>query len=104
MHFTVTFISAPEDKGYSYGLVFIPSPVWMQGKREILNLNPERPAYQVGSVHRLLKAEGITFSQHDLEVVLTVHPHGNGTWTDFQEVVSDLQQAGYRVHLAGMIS
>ena len=40
MHFTVVF-DGHEDTDLSYGLVFVPCPVWMEGKRELANLHPE---------------------------------------------------------------
>ena len=41
----------------SYGLVFMPSPVWVNRVGMLINLNPSSPKYQLGSVKKLLDKE-----------------------------------------------
>jgi hypothetical protein len=106
MKFTVVF-SSHESCDLSYGLVFIPCPVWMQGEREILNLNPENPYYQPGSVRRLWEAERVKTKlladgMHACTVV--IHPVGNGSWQDLHALVADLKAEGFSVAVAGEVA
>jgi hypothetical protein len=96
MKFTLTF-SSDESTNLSYGLVFIPCPVWIQGKREIINLNPERPDYQKGGLHKLLDLEPILSRQDEKHCVLTVHQEGHGSESDLNMLLEDLKQEGYTV-------
>jgi hypothetical protein len=97
MRFTVIFDSA-EAEDHSFGLVFVPCPVWVQGARTILNLNPESPRYEVGSVRRLLDKEHIEVgSDMPMRAVAVAHPGGNGTFQDFGELIRDLEFEGFRV-------
>jgi hypothetical protein len=51
MRFDIVFDIA-EDASVAYGLVFVPSPVWVHGRRQLINLNPKSPAYHaVRSAH-----------------------------------------------------
>ena len=59
MKFTVVFASN-DSTDLSYGLVFIPCPAWVRGEKVVLNLNPENPHYQPGSVKKLLTVERIS--------------------------------------------
>jgi hypothetical protein len=72
MRFTVIFDSA-EAEDHSFGLVFVPCPVWVQGVRTSLNLNPESPRYEVGSVHRLLDKEQIEVGRDMPSGLLWLH-------------------------------
>ena len=97
MRFTVIFDSA-EDQDHSFGLVFIPSPVWVHGARQILNLNPEEPRYKMGSVRELLEEERIE-SRIGLprRSVVVAHPSGNGTFEDLAVLIRDLEFEGFGV-------
>jgi len=99
VRFTVTF-DAYEDRDLSYGLVFIPSPVWVQGSRQVVNLSPEDPHYRRGGVKRLLAAER---TEVDLEVVkrctVVAHREGHAQPQDMIELVSDLEDEGFSVTL-----
>jgi len=102
MHFTLV-ISAPEDRDFSFGLVFVPSPVWVQGRRQVLNLTPETPHYQPGGVRRLIEAEALAA---DLEgdrrhAALIVHPDGNGSAEDLRALQQDLHAEGFSVTTLG---
>jgi hypothetical protein len=97
MRFTVILDSA-EAEDHSFGLVFVPSPVWVQGARTILNLNPENPRYKVGSVRRLLDEEQIEVGRDmSMRAVVVAHPEGNGTFEDFAELIRDLEFEGFSV-------
>jgi len=99
MRFTL-IIDSSEDRDLSYGLVFIPSPVWVQGTREIVNLGPENPHYRRGGVKRLLAAERIQFSaQPAKRCVVVAHPEGHARADDMVELISDLEDEGFAVTL-----
>lgn len=99
MRFTVIFDS-PEDRDYSYGLVFVPSPVWVQGSSQILNLNPEDARYTIGSVRRLLAVEPTELAEGSpKQCVVLAHGEGNGTFEDLRELMRDLELDGFRVTL-----
>lgn len=103
MHFTVNFRSSDVyGQDYSYGLVFIPCPVWVRGASEIVNLNPEKPAYRLGSVRELLKHEHLEDVLSDKkEAVIVVHSIGYGTVQDLQLLQNDLINEGFLVSICG---
>lgn len=106
MKFTVVFASS-DSTDLSYGLVFIPCPAWVRDDRVILNLNPENPHYQPGSVHKLWAAE--QFGERRRPEVpractVVVHREGHGSWPDLQALVNDLVSEGMRVTLAGEVA
>ena len=106
MKFTVVFASS-DSTDLSYGLVFIPCPAWVRGDRVILNLNPENPHYQPGSVRKLLSAERIGSprrAEGPQTCTVVIHPQGHGSWPELQALVSDLTSEGLRVTLAGEIA
>ncbi len=100
MKFTLIF---PSHEAYdlSYGLVFIPCPVWVRGTEEIVNLNPENPHYQKGGVRRLIENERIEFSENEYNkrCFIIVHQTGNGEQKDLDTLHSDLVQEGFQVNV-----
>jgi len=103
MKFTVIF-PCDDSIDLSYGLVFVPCPIWVDGEREILNLNPENPYYQLGSVRKLLAAEPVILrhpSQAGPACTVVIHPSGHGSWPDLQALVTDLKAEGFHVALSG---
>ena len=55
MHFELTLRNKNNlEKHLSYGLVFMPSPVWVNRDGILINLQPSSPKYQLGSVKKLL--------------------------------------------------
>jgi hypothetical protein len=99
MKFTVVFESN-ESYDLSYGLVFIPCPVWIQGKREIINLNPEYPEYKFRSIKRLIEKEGIKeYLLKNKKCVVVVHKEGHGTQKDFENLTKDLEEEGFKVNI-----
>ena len=105
MHFTVNLSSElDEQNDFSYGLAFIPSPVWTKGDEQVLNLNPEGPDYRLGSVKRLIEQEGIgpgLFGAVHAHVIL--HPAGHGSAADLVMLQRDLMAEGFTVTLCGQI-
>ncbi len=103
MHFTVHMRSkGAYAEDYSYGLVFIPCPVWIKGDKEILNLNPKRPTYQLGSIKKLIKKENISNKfPYAKSAYVIVHPIGHGSIADFSTLLKDLQSEGFTVQVCG---
>lgn len=99
MRFELAFETS-DDSSTTYGLAFIPSPVWVQGRRQLLNLNPDSATYSRGSVRRLMVAEGISAR----ECTLIVYPTGNGTMEDLGVLLQDLLDEGITVRLTGVIA
>lgn len=102
MHFTLVF-SGPEQRDLSYGLVFIPCPVWVTGDREVLNLNPENPHLQSGAVARLVEQESLEslLAKGPRRCAVVIHPEGNGSEADLATLLQDLSAEGFTVSLAG---
>ena len=99
MRFTVTF-QAAEDRDYSYGLVFTPCPVWVQGTREILNLNPESPHYNLGGVKRLFAKERMELGEsNEKRCVVVAHADGYGEEEDLAGLMKDLGSEGFSPNL-----
>jgi hypothetical protein len=96
MKFTLVF-HADESTDVSYGLLFIPCPVWVQGDREVVNLNPERPDYRPGSLRRLLETEGVLSRLEDRRCALVIQPSGYGSDQDLQVLIDDLAAEGFSV-------
>ena len=99
MHFEIIL----RDKNYiaqhlSYGLVFIPSPVWIKGREQIINLNPNSPKYQKGSIKKLLEKENLKFDKDgNNEAVIVINNIGNGESDDLVNLESDLKSNGFNV-------
>lgn len=99
MRFTVTF-QAAEDRDYSYGLVFTPCPVWVQATREILNLNPASPHYNLGGVKRLFATERMELGEsNEKRCVVVAHSDGHGEDMDLAALLSDLGSEGFSPRL-----
>ena len=96
MEFTVVFHSKL-GVDLSYGLVFIPCPVWVRGGRKIINLNPASPHYQKGSVQRLLDREPLeaALAEGHRKCLLVVHADGHGTEDDIETLKADLLDVGF---------
>jgi hypothetical protein len=103
MKFSIVF-SSHESMDLSFGLTFTPNPAWIQGKKVIVNLNSETPAYQLGSFRKLLNAESIT--SKDLadarSVCLLVHQTGRGTQNDLNVLSRDIEMEGFGVHMINL--
>ncbi len=102
MRFTVVFTGA-EHRDLSYGLVFIPCPVWVAGDREVLNLHPEDPHLRRGAVARLVNAEQLEplLAKGSRHCVVVVHSDGNGSSEDLTTLLEDLKDAHFSVALGG---
>jgi hypothetical protein len=94
MKFTVVF-SSHEQHDLSFGLVFIPCPVWVQGEKEIINLHPETPAYLPGDLKKLLVAVPALNNLPRASCVLVIHPDGYGSQQDYRLLAEDLAKEGF---------
>jgi hypothetical protein len=103
MHFTVHLRSEETyQDDFSYGLVFIPCPVWVKGKEQILNLNPERPDYCKGGIARLIAHEKLSgVLQGKRIAIVLIHPIGHGSMKDLATLQEDLLGEGFDVSVHG---
>lgn len=103
MKFTVIFNSI-ESFDFSFGLDFIPYPVWLQGSRIIMEMKSGSKSYKPGSVKKLLKAFPIIQECiSDKECIVIVHRSGQGNEHDMIALQSDLLNNGFRIqsHFSG---
>ena len=105
MHFTVHLRGeGVTQNDFSYGLVFIPCPVWIKGAKQLLNLNPERPDFRLGSVARLIEQEGIGSKlSGSKQAAVLVYPGGHGSIADMTTLQRDLLEQGFSVRVYGEI-
>ena len=103
MHFEVTLRNKNNlEQHSSYGLVFIPCPVWIKGDAQLINLNPSSPRYQLGSVKKLLDKENLKFSMENKnEAAVVVRHVGHGQEEDMNNLKVDLSANGFTVFLFG---
>ena len=96
MKFTVLF-QGDENRDLSFGLCFVPCPVWTRGSQELLNLHPERPDLQPGAVGRLRSLPSLCdeFKSIGTNVTVVAHPLGCGTDADLQVLLADLASEGF---------
>jgi hypothetical protein len=100
MHFTIVF-NGQESSDISYGLLFVPCPVWFRGGQEVLNLHPANPQYQRGDLRRLLEKESIVtnLASGPRQAAIVVHSSGHGSAEDLALLQSDLREEGFSVHM-----
>ena len=105
MHFTVHLRSKQTyQDDFSYGLVFIPCPVWVKGRRQVLNLNPERPDLRPGAIERLIQHECIGDKLvGEKQAIVLVHPLGHGSMADLVTLQRDLLQQGFKTTVCGEV-
>ncbi len=98
MHFTVVFESH-ESYDLSYSVVFIPPPVWMKARRQIINLHPDWASYMKGDLKPLLELEKIEqrLASGKRNALIVIHRTGHGTADDLATLRSDLEEAGFAV-------
>ena len=109
MHFEVTFRGKSTEgleyqTHFSYGLVFIPSPVWISGDKVVsrLNQNISSPDYKIGSVKKLIKSQDLyNYLNSDLEAVIVIRDLGHGTKNDLNMLQEDLCNEGFKVIIFG---
>ena len=100
MHFTVYLRGKDTDEAdYSYGLIFVPSPVWIKGNEQILTLDV-RPDYIEGSVARLIEEEKLGDKLKEAKCAnILVHHIGHGTTKDLATLTNDLEKEGFSVQV-----
>jgi hypothetical protein len=104
VHFTVVF-DGPEHRDLSYGLMFVPSPVWMAGDREILNLHPDYPSLRLGDVAALLEKEDVRsmLEKASTKCTVVVHSAGHASEKDLATLRRGLTEEGFAVAVAGSV-
>ena len=104
MQFEITLRDQSKlDQHLSYCLVFIPSPVWIKNKKQLINLNPSSPKYQRGSVKKLIKKENLKFKESlKKEAVIVVNDVGHGTIKDLDNLKFDLKSENFNVIIYGL--
>ena len=90
MRFTLVFENIEEGRGASYDLLFAPCPIWAIGEEMILNLNPNNPLLQTGSVQQLIELENL---QRIKKCVIVVHHVGHGEIESLELLKNDLENA-----------
>lgn len=90
MQFTIVF-NGNEAVDKSYGLMFIPCPVFVSGNEEVLNLNPDKPNLQPGCIKALINKEKL---QDIRKCVVVVHSIGHGTSKDLSVLQEELKMCG----------
>ena len=105
MKFTIIFPSH-ESCDFAYGLVFIPCPMWVQGNRHIINLNRDRPNYELGSVKRLIEHEEILpwNDEDSAKCVIIVHHTGHASEKCLATLKSDLRNEGFDIDVVHLSS
>ena len=97
MQFTVVFQS-PEGQDNSFGLVFIPCPVWVRGDDEICIPNRQNGQYELGSIRKLLNSlpkQAAVNNRTTPHVCVVTHPTGHGTAEDLKDLLTDLADEGF---------
>jgi len=98
MKFTVVFDS-PISVDYSFGLVFIPCPVWIRNKSEkILNLHPERMDLREGDFKKLIENQDY-LKKCKKNLVLIVHKDGYGEKDDLKILINDIIESGFKPNI-----
>ena len=103
MHFEVILNSSNTyEKNFSYGLVFIPNPVWVKGSKHVLNMNQlyNGPKYKIGGIKKLLEVENINiFFKKNLNATILVKNIGHGTNKDLYNLKKDLSNYGFEINV-----
>ena len=99
MHFTVVF-NSHEASDLSFGLVFVPTAVWIRGGVEVYN--PGHASYQRGDVEAVLNLSETktSISQDPRAAVVVVHDAGHACDDDLDALCDDLDHAGFYVDTA----
>lgn len=91
MEFTLVFKRSNANRGGNFNLVFEPSPIWDDNGKWLINLNPENPHYQSGSLKRLIEQEGL---QDVKNCILVVHDYGYGVEGNLEIIKQELTEHG----------
>ena len=96
MKFTIV-LPSNEASDLSVGCLFIPCLVWTLNRRTINGPHRATPDYLHGDFQRLLEHPKIRgkIASHSRDVVVVVHPIGNGTEGILEKLLSDVNEAGF---------
>lgn len=93
MRFSVIFENNQEGIGASYDLLFAPCPIWVAGKKEIINLNPSEPVLNSDCVIKLIECENL----HDIKkCIIVVHSIGHAGLDSLNILKSALEVEGIK--------
>ena len=99
MYFTVIFVDNNEGPSLSYDLAFHPAPIWFQGVNEI-GIPDSGPHYQMGSIKFLIDKLGSGFNKSKFNCVKVIsHENGIGSVKDYQNLIQDLINEGFKIQL-----
>jgi hypothetical protein len=59
----------------------------VRGEQELINLNPENPHCQLGSIHKLVKLVGLDGIKY---LIIRVHKDGNGNLDNLEMLKKDI--------------
>jgi hypothetical protein len=101
MRFTLNFADdVMEGQDLSYGLVFVPTPVWVRGADRVAVPDATQPGYQTGHLESLLVADPkIRALGQNRRATILVHQVGYGTREDLGLLVQDLEKGGFAVEV-----
>lgn len=92
---TFTVIFKDKSRNLSYMLGFEPCPIWRKIDDDwFINLNPETPKYQLGSIRKLIEKEDIMVNNR--QAIIVIQEEGYGTYEDFDNLKRDLRQEGFK--------
>ena len=100
MNFHITLISDETiEENISYGVLFLPSVVFVENNEKLLVPNPATPKYELGFFEKLLmtKSNLINLKGNKKAHVL-IEDIGHGTKADLDNLVLDLNQNNFNVY------
>ena len=97
MHFELTLRSDKTyEKHYSYGLIFIPGPVWIKENSKLINMS-QNPRLELGSI-KITEHEAISnLFQDNLEAIINIRNIEAWTDEDLNTLEQDLNNHGFSV-------
>ena len=100
MHFNVRFTSDDTyEKNFSYGLVFVPTPVWIKGSQKLIIINNGGPKYKKGGVIQLIKEEKLDkyLVSKNPRAIISIDKIGHGNTKDLNVLIDDLTDNGITI-------
>jgi hypothetical protein len=103
MHFTVVF-EGTEASDLSYGLVFVPGPVWVRSDEQLVNRS-HKPRYAAGDLEALLVSERIEsrLGSGARNATVVVHGAGHGSEADLGSLLLELADLGFTAQQVGTL-
>ena len=105
MHFEVIFRSDKTfERHISYGLVWTPGPVWVDKKKEVVNM-AQQSNLATGCVKKLIVQEKLhsILGKDNLKASIIIRNIGHGEMSDFEILVQDLMKEGFSIEVFGKV-